>query len=439
MTRPKKIPQLIRKLLPLLRTVVSRGLGAVSQLLLAWVVARGLTKDETGEFLFYLTCFTILSPLTLLGTFQYAMRELSRFESITDEARSVATDLVTLHSRALLIATTVLLSIGWLVDRGLGDSATYGFFAGNALRLAIGSLTAAIAVAVSGHLHGLRRLASSIFFSHIGVPAITVGLVLVFRPSTADQVISCHLVACLVMAMLAVASWCWIIAPNRVPPLSPLVRKIPRESFDFWSLNACQLVMNWSPLVIAGYFLATAEIAEVNLAQRAGNLINFLLIVVSFTFAPTFRFHHSQGDMAGLRHTVNQCSRYLIGLGSILFAAVIVGAPLIMSSFGNHYRGSATILCIYALGQYFNVITGSVNQLLTMCDHERVLRNICWGSATCSSCLALSLTPWLGPVGVALATSMALIFQNVLAVMAVRRLLGFWVFDIRTQFGTSAA
>jgi hypothetical protein len=86
---------------------------------------------------------------------------------------------------------------------------------------------------------------------------------------------------------------------------------------------------------------------------------------------------------------------------------------------------------IYAAGQYFNVITGSVNQILTMCNFEKALRNICMVSATTSMLLGILLTYQFGAIGVAMAASTGLIVQNVLAVLKLRIAMGIWVFDVR--------
>ncbi|MEM6363901.1 MAG: polysaccharide biosynthesis C-terminal domain-containing protein [Planctomycetota bacterium] len=431
MNRQVAMPALLQKALPLARTVLSRGLGAVSQLVLAWVVARQLPKSDAGEVLFYLTCFTVASPLVLLGTNQFAMRELSQFDRVTSATRTRSCDLIRVHGRAILISALLLLPIAVGMDLQWWGPASIDFFVGKGVLLATASLIAGVAIAVSGHLHGVRRLASSIFFSHSGIPTTTALIVVMLQPTTAKSVIQCHLAACATVAMIGITCWCWVIRPQSIPRFVPWATRVPRESFDFWWLNGCQLIMNWSPIVIAGYFLATSEIAEVNLAQRAANVMNFLLIVVSFTFAPTFRFLYAKGDFDGLQKTVTQCSNYLFAAGTLLLIVVLVTASTIMGSFGTDYRSGASILVVYVIGQYVNVITGSVNQILTMCDHERTLRNICFASATTSLILGLILTAWLGPIGVAVATAIALTTQNVFAVLAVRRLLGFWAFSFR--------
>lgn len=422
----------INRVLPLIQTAFSRGLGAISQVVLAWTVARTLDKSGSGEFLYYLTCFVVLSQMMLMGTHQFATRELSGFETADQDACQSAAHLIGVHLRAILLAAGLVLPLGFLIDFGLAQRIGFGFFEGYGLILAGASIFAAGSLAIASHLHGARHFAASISFSHISVPFVTLILMMVAGANTAHQVAYCHLAATVVVLVCASLYWKRVYQQAKVQVGSLLHNRIPRASYDFWVVNASQLLMNWSPIFVAGLLLTTSELAELNIAQRAGNLINFVLIIVSFTFAPKFRLRFKNEDLIGLRSVIASCSRLLIAMGTPVAVGVIVFASPIMSLFGENYSSGAVALMIYAAGQYFNVITGSVNQILTMCNHEKALRNICLVSAATSLSLGVLFTLQFGSVGVAMAASTGLVVQNVLAVLKLKSAMGIWVFDIRS-------
>ena len=421
----------INRVLPLVQTAISRGLGAVSQVVLAWTVARTLDKSGSGEFLYYLTCFVVLSQMMLMGTHQFATRELSGFETTDKDACKSAAQLVGVHLRAILLAAALIFPLGFLIDFGLAQRIGFGFFAGYGMILAGACVFAAGSLAIASHLHGARHFGASISFSHITIPLVTLILMLVTGSNTAHQVAYCHLAASVVILVFAVIYWKRVYQEAEIQFRGLYKARIPKASFDFWIVNASQLLMNWSPIFVAGLLLTTSELAELNIAQRAGNLINFVLIIVSFTFAPKFRLRFQSNDLSGLRSVIASCSRLLIAMGTPVAIGVIVFAPQIMSLFGDKYSSGAVALMIYAAGQYFNVITGSVNQILTMCNFEKALRNICMVSATTSMLLGILLTYQFGAIGVAMAASTGLIVQNVLAVLKLRIAMGIWVFDVR--------
>jgi O-antigen/teichoic acid export membrane protein len=99
----------------------------------------------------------------------------------------------------------------------------------------------------------------------------------------------------------------------------------------------------------------------------------------------------------------------------------------IMSAFGKGFTDQAGIwiLCILSIGQFINVITGSVQYLLMMSGHERDIRNITIINGIFALLLAIILTPFYGAVGAAVATSVAVASQNLMAVGMVKKRLGF--------------
>jgi O-antigen/teichoic acid export membrane protein len=100
-------------------------------------------------------------------------------------------------------------------------------------------------------------------------------------------------------------------------------------------------------------------------------------------------------------------------------------ADLLMGFFGEEYIQAAYLLRILIIGQFINVITGSVGFLLNMTGHEKDMRNVVFFSGPLALGLGLSLTPIYGPTGAAIATAIALASQNLIAVYMVKRRLGF--------------
>jgi O-antigen/teichoic acid export membrane protein len=96
-----------------------------------------------------------------------------------------------------------------------------------------------------------------------------------------------------------------------------------------------------------------------------------------------------------------------------------------MGLFGEEYVQAAHLLQILVVGQFINVITGSVGYLLNMSGHEKDMRNVVFFSGPLALGLGLFLTPIYGATGAAVATAIALASQNLIAVYMVKKRLGF--------------
>jgi O-antigen/teichoic acid export membrane protein len=125
-------------------------------------------------------------------------------------------------------------------------------------------------------------------------------------------------------------------------------------------------------------------------------------------------------------------------------AAVPVAAGIalfprqIMSAFGAEFSDGAMLLVILSLGQLVNVISGSVNALLSMCGFESDLRNILLTSGGFAILLSVVLTRTYGVQGTAIATAVALVVQNIYAVWIVKKRLGFSMFSAISELRRTA-
>ncbi|OEU69195.1 MAG: hypothetical protein BA863_00145 [Desulfovibrio sp. S3730MH75] len=86
-----------------------------------------------------------------------------------------------------------------------------------------------------------------------------------------------------------------------------------------------------------------------------------------------------------------------------------------MAIFGKQFAAGGLVLSILAVGQFVNVITGSVGFVLMMCGYERLLRNNIALCAFINLALNYLLIPSLGAIGAAIATATTLILQNLIA------------------------
>jgi O-antigen/teichoic acid export membrane protein len=134
---------------------------------------------------------------------------------------------------------------------------------------------------------------------------------------------------------------------------------------------------------------------------------------------------YNQGKINQLKNYARHAT-FLMTLVALPVTLIIFIFPdTIMAVFGKDFIEAVWPLRILAIGQFINVITGSVGSLLVMSGHEKDMRNIRIVNGVLSIALALILTPWLGMIGSALSSAISLASFNLMAVGQVKKRLGF--------------
>lgn len=67
----------------------------------------------------------------------------------------------------------------------------------------------------------------------------------------------------------------------------------------------------------------------------------------------------------------------MIALAVPVLAFMVFFPEFLMGLFGEEYKVAAPLLQILAIGQFINVITGSVGYLLNMTGHEKTCVMLC--------------------------------------------------------------
>jgi O-antigen/teichoic acid export membrane protein len=185
------------------------------------------------------------------------------------------------------------------------------------------------------------------------------------------------------------------------------------------------MLVQYSGQIISGIYLSASDVAYFSVAQRISMLTSFVLIAVNLVAAPRFAASAKLGKTEELRSTSLFCSRIMVIMATPVVVFIFFFADLLMGFFGEEYIQAAYLLRILIIGQFINVITGSVGFLLNMTGHEKDMRNVVFFSGPLALGLGLFLTPLYGATGAAIATAIALASQNLIAVYMVKRRLGF--------------
>jgi O-antigen/teichoic acid export membrane protein len=193
----------------------------------------------------------------------------------------------------------------------------------------------------------------------------------------------------------------------------------------FW-MGCLHQVTIWSSTLMLGIWGSPADVGIFGVANRTSILISFVLIAVNSIAAPKFAALYRRGEIEALGHTARSCTKLMTLMAAPALLLFLLAPGRVMGIFGPEFIGGGLTLSILAVGQFVNVVTGSVGFVLIMTGNEHLMRNNIAFCALTIVILNYILIPIWGAVGAAIASAITLILQNITATILVWRKHGLW-------------
>jgi O-antigen/teichoic acid export membrane protein len=160
-------------------------------------------------------------------------------------------------------------------------------------------------------------------------------------------------------------------------------------------------------------------------------VVNILETAMASTLAPRI----SSLYWSDRRDEVEQVTLkavYWLFIPSFLLTVVLaVFAHPILSLFGKEFTSGATVLALIAIGQLVSVSSGAVGWLMNMTGQQSATAVVDVVVAAITMVGYLTLIPWLGINGAAIANGGAVVMRNVSLNILARRRLGYRISVLR--------
>ncbi len=416
-----------------------RFLGLVGDVL----AARILGPAIFGLYGIGWTILRVIGLLVPLGLQSGVVRYVPR---LLAEAPAQVRDLLVKSILASLlsgIAVGGLLyaSSGWLAIAAFNKSELEPIFRLFAFAVPFTSLLV-VAGAIARSRSDMRWAA---LFEDIGQPLAGLMLLVGFylwRGASLTAVIFADVLSILLAALVGL----WVVRRMFLRLLTPSRRDptdfgaVLRYSVTTALAGVIAVLVFWVDRLLAGIYLP----ANQNGLYQAASQLSVVFVVILAAFnaiaAPLFSTSYTARDYRRLEETLRVGTRWglYVSLPISLVICVIPGETLAAIYGAGYAAGAAALRCL-AIGQLINIGTGSVGALLTMTGHQRTWLRLCVLALAVNLALCTILIPWLGIVGAAISTSIALGCMNIAGVIRARALLGVWPYDRRVVKGIGSA
>jgi O-antigen/teichoic acid export membrane protein len=386
-------------------------LAAILSLSLSIALARLLGATDTGHYYLIFTIVTIAALLARSGIDRAGLRFVA-----ASKAADRPADIAHAHKLSVILVAT----IGSIATVTLASGANFlaaDVFSAEALAplVAIAAL-AVVPIALSNLyselLKGLKRTGVAIAVQSAWLPALTlIGVAIaVPRYGLRGAVIAMLIGSCLTL-VTAILYWLRL-SPRTTGEKTLNFDELVSASRPLFWVGVFQLVIAHSATIVLGIFHSASEIGRFAVATRTSALISFVLFAVNSIAAPKFAELYRQNRLADLQATAIQSAALMAVMALPLLMVFLFFPGSIMGIFGPEFTGAALVLAVLSIGQFINVVTGSVGYLLAMTGHGKPLRNTLAVSAVIHVTICFAVVPNFGAVGAAIVTALTMTFIN---------------------------
>lgn len=279
-------------------------------------------------------------------------------------------------------------------------------------------------------LKAVKKIGRSQFTQGAAIPAFALALIALGHDQhyEANTIIAIYASAALLSAGLGWLFWSTgTSAMSRLQGDFPL-KKIITASLPLMVVMICENAIQWAGTLALGVWGTTTEVGIFGAVTRVTLLATFLLSSVNSIAAPKYAVFFGDNRLREVGIMARSTTKLLMALTSPLLAVFIFFPEAILAIFGPDFSPGGPALMIMALGQIFNICTGSVGFILIMGGYQKLLRNITLFSAAINIILTVTLAPSYGINGVAFAALLTLALSNGLKFYAAWLKLGVWAF-----------
>jgi len=186
--------------------------------------------------------------------------------------------------------------------------------------------------------------------------------------------------------------------------------------------------VNLSTLLM-GVFLGPKAVGIYSVAFLIATLLTLLQGALNGVFVPHIAELNALGKKSELARLYYRVTRWdlMATLPLFIICGVLPGPMLAV--FGEDFREGALALGILTLGQWVNVGTGPVGNLLVMTGHQNRVLGSQIGQLTLTTVLLILLVPYAGLTGAALASSLGTVSFFLSLYLGARKLFPIYIYD----------
>jgi O-antigen/teichoic acid export membrane protein len=438
-----------------LGTFLGAGSGAKDSL----TILSGTAQNIVGLAVFVIASFGMnilvshalggrksaaFGQVTLITQLAFVMGAATRFGMDMASVRRVAIEFgrgEPGRSRAVvriaaLIALGVSLGVGLIAFIAAGPIGTFLHAPSGALRAAaLALIFVAVAQVYLGGSRGLKIMRHTLYAYWVGQSISWIAITLVLwqvLEKTVEVTVLAYALSWVFATIIAFVSWRHATRSFTPMPAEPdEVRSLMRYGAPRAPAALLSQAIFYTDLAVLSHYLNNNDprVSIYAAAIRVAQALVLFLTAVSYMFSPFVADLHERGERDRLNALFKQITRWTLGGTVPLLLLFLIAPAPVLHVFGGAYGSGSAWLRVLLIGQIVNVSVGAAGFVLIMAGRTG------WDLAVYASAflidllVAIILVPHLGPVGAAVAQSIALVFSNTVRLWLVWRFVHIQPYD----------
>lgn len=407
--------------------------GGVLNLAFTVLVTRGFGLARAGLVLEGISLYSIVSAIATLGGDTGLLRELPRLLAGHERGAlrpTLVAALLPVVGVSAVLATGGLIwaaTLARLVNHGgpvTAEQVRYLRFIAGSLFLAAPSLVSLAAI------RSLGRQRSYVLLENITKPVLrALGAALVVSLGAGEAALGLSYVLPVGVGLLGSALVLRGLLASDPPPASrPCLPAVLRRFWSFASPRGCAaifaVVVAYVDILLVGALRGSREATIYAAVSRYVLTGTFGLHAVRVAIGPQFSRLLSQRRHRDAEHVYQTSTAWLILLAWPFYLLLATYPALLLRLFGSKYSVGATALTLLCLAELVDMGVGNVTLYLLMGGKSSWNLLNTGVSLALNVALNLFLIPRVGFLGAAIAWSVSIVVENLLALVEVRLLLG---------------
>ena len=186
-------------------------------------------------------------------------------------------------------------------------------------------------------------------------------------------------------------------------------------SFPVLISNSMLLLIQWVDIIILGYFETSNIVGIYSVIMKISLFSSIILFSINSIVASEFSRLYSLRKMDDLKLIIRKSSKVIFFITIPILIFIVCFSKFILGYFGTEFVAANKTLYILIIGQFINIVCGSVGYILMMTEKQNIFKNIMIFSTCINIIMNIILIPIYSINGAAIASSISLILWNILS------------------------
>lgn len=392
------------------------------------VLGRILNPELYGEYTMYLTYSTVFSTITILGMDGNLIKEVARFEGDATKEKS----LLRFSTQTSLLITIAVAGALFLLRRFIGFS-NYGLL----LLLSMIVIRSMIAI-LDGYLQGKGNVVRVTLLNSVInniLKMIFFAILILLNVDSMSAALFSFVLSEIVTIFLRTAqiSNSLQIKTNSILNLSlEEKRTFIKYSLTVALISGIGLMLQNIDKIMISTFLDLNRVGIYKVAQNYVSLIS-VFVTPFIAFWPVISKLYNENNIGQIEIEMKRIVRIVTYLVVPMFFIFLFLSNDLLAIFGEAYvtKEAKLALIILAFSFLIDAISGPIGSILTMTKYAKLALYNNLTSLLINITLNFILISRFGIVGIAIATGISIIANNLISIIQVKLLLGIFSYDYR--------